>query len=43
MGYTVEQADAELRKIVEEKLPTMRAKTSKFDGGAMVGSFARLN
>ena len=43
MGYTVEQANDELRKIVEGKLPATRAKTSKFGVGAMVGSFARLN
>lgn len=43
MSYTVEQANAELRKIVEGKLLVVRAKTSKFGVGAMVGSFARLN
>ena len=43
MGYTKDQADVELRKIVEGKLPVAQAKTSKFGVGAMVGSFARLN
>jgi len=43
MGYTKDQADVELRKIVEGKLPATQAKISKFDSGAMVGSFARLN
>lgn len=43
MGYTKDQADVELRKIVEGKLPATQAKTSKFGVGAMVGSFARLN
>ena len=43
MSYTAKQANAELRKIVEGKLPVAQAKISKFDSGAMVGSFARLN
>lgn len=30
MGYTEKQANAELRKIVEGKLPIAQAKTSKF-------------
>lgn len=30
MGYTKDQADAELRKIVEGKLPATQAKISKF-------------
>ena len=42
MGYTKDQADVELRKIVEG-VPVAQAKTSKFGVGAMVGSFARLN
>ena len=39
MGYMVEQANAELRKIVEGKLPATRAKTSKFGVGAIVLHF----
>ena len=42
-NLTLEQANAELRKIVEGKLPATRAKISKFGVGAMVGSFAHLN
>ena len=42
-NLTLEQANAELRKIVEGKLPATRAKISEFGVGAMVGSFARLN
>ena len=34
MGYTKDQADAELRKIVEGKLLVVQAKTSEFGVGA---------
>ena len=34
MSYTAEQANAELRKIAEGKLPVAQAKTSKFGIGA---------